>query len=770
MALGDGIRRSILDVDAEERLLLKNAIVELHNRFFAGARTDTPPGGVSFWFKQDEIHQATHVHGGPEFLPWHRELVNRFEALLRMVDSRLSLHYWDWTRDASPLFSPAFMGGGSGDAGDPWLAAGFYVPGADPYRGDSAFDPANKNPADPPRTLTRAYSGGTIPAATDTAIVEAADYQAMRALLEGAHNTSHGLIGGTLSDGHTSFRDPIVFLLHANVDRLFTRWQTDPAHTDRLDPELIYGSESAAMDELVEPWSTGHSIDAFGVEHFIRPWTAPESLGEPHTYKAPSIVTPPRYDTNFADAGRWKTLPYNTPHEVAHAAVLHTGKVLLIPADFNNDGWPTPIWDPGNEVSASFEYPVTNPDYALFCSGHCFLSDGQLFVAGGGGDLHVSVANKGFRFNPKTKEWIRAAGLMVESRWYPTCVALPDKRVLVVCGHGHGDMEVFSEATDTFAEVDGDDKLFPNLYPGLHYTPSDKIFFSRTGWGRATNGVPPANDDSAFFTLTAPTQGSWTDIVPSALNRCKGMSVMILSNRNTEVRVMVVGGADGGNGLNSAEVIDVSNLNAASAWSPTGALPDTNRRRQCNAVLLPDNTVFVAGGVSSATSPCMLYHHDTNSWTKMADIPSIRGYHSIAVLLPSGKVLVAGGTSGEGSQTMDVYSPPYLSSGVRPVISNAATGIRYNQPFFIETPDAPDVTKVVLVRPMAVTHQMDTEQRVIELSFGLDAGHPNRIIANAPGGANALSLAPQGYYMLFVLDGNNVPSVAHWVRLSKYRR
>ena len=175
MALGDGIRRSILDVDAAERLLFKNAIVELHNRYFAGTRTDVPPGGVSHWFKQDEIHQATHVHGGPEFLPWHRELVNRFEIMLRQVDPRLSLHYWDWTRNATPLFTSSFMGNANGDAGAPWSSNGFYVPGADPYRADDPFDLAHNNPVDPPRTLTRNYSGGTLSAGTDTDIVNASD-------------------------------------------------------------------------------------------------------------------------------------------------------------------------------------------------------------------------------------------------------------------------------------------------------------------------------------------------------------------------------------------------------------------------------------------------------------------------------------------------------------------------------------------------------------------------------------------------------------------
>ncbi|MBX3325707.1 MAG: hypothetical protein KF682_07390, partial [Nitrospira sp.] len=69
MALGDGIRRNIASVDPTERALLRDALLELNRRFFPGNRVDPVPGGVSWWFKQDEIHQATHVHGGPGFLP-----------------------------------------------------------------------------------------------------------------------------------------------------------------------------------------------------------------------------------------------------------------------------------------------------------------------------------------------------------------------------------------------------------------------------------------------------------------------------------------------------------------------------------------------------------------------------------------------------------------------------------------------------------------------------------------------------------------------------
>ncbi|HYY81125.1 MAG TPA: hypothetical protein VFD04_18385, partial [Actinomycetes bacterium] len=67
MALGDGIRRNIASVDPTERAMLRDALIELNNRKYPGSRTDPVPGGVTWWFKQDEIHQATHVHGRPEF-------------------------------------------------------------------------------------------------------------------------------------------------------------------------------------------------------------------------------------------------------------------------------------------------------------------------------------------------------------------------------------------------------------------------------------------------------------------------------------------------------------------------------------------------------------------------------------------------------------------------------------------------------------------------------------------------------------------------------
>jgi Common central domain of tyrosinase/FG-GAP-like repeat len=316
MALGDGIRRNIASVDPAERVSLRDALIELNRRFFPGSRTDPIPGGVSWWFKQDEIHQATHVHGGPEFLPWHRELVNRLEEMLRQINPGLSLHYWDWTQDprAIPngnlgggrtgtlnLFTPGFMGyGGSSSAaiGEPWFNAGYYVPAAKFYR------EASGNPADPPRTVVRSVAGSPAASAGDNAIVTAVDYPTMRKLLENVHNAMHGFVN--MGEQHVSFRDPFVFLLHSNVDRLFARWQLDPAHPERLDPNSVYGSEgsNAGLNNSIRPWS--------GAPPTTRPWASPENQQIAKNYKHPTVVSPPRYDMRMVvggfgyEAGGWR--------------------------------------------------------------------------------------------------------------------------------------------------------------------------------------------------------------------------------------------------------------------------------------------------------------------------------------------------------------------------------------------------------------------------------------------------------------------------------
>jgi hypothetical protein len=91
--------------------------------------------------------------------------------------------------------------------------------------------------------------------------------------------------------------------------------------------------------------------------------------------------------------------------------------------------------------------------------------------------------------------------------------------------------------------------------------------------------------------------------------------------------------------------------------------------------------------------------------------------------------------------------------------------VHHGQDFVIESPDAHKIVRVVLVRPMAVTHQTDTEQKVLELPFCHDHGSPRRLTLTAPHGGHPHSLAQQGYYMLFALNRQGVPSVAKWIYL-----
>jgi hypothetical protein len=333
---GRPVRKNIAKISLAERDRFKDVIIKLNQKFYPGSKDDfrpenpgpyRPPGHVSYWFKQDEIHQATHVHGGPAFLPWHRELCNRFEDLLQEIDPKVALHYWDWQTDprASPdgkgnfvnLFTAEFMGSAQGRVGRPLET--FDNNGV----ADASRD-ITKNPADPPGQITRDVNGSDVgmnndPGAPnilqDEVVLSRGDngpiesqFQRMRTALEGSHNIVHTYIGGDLSSMHNSFRDPFVFLLHSDLDRLWASWQRKSGQEWRLDLNRVYGNESntTAQGHVVgiltplEPWA---GIDASGIEDEVkpaRPWATPENeQKKPENQKDSrqlSVVVPPEYD------------------------------------------------------------------------------------------------------------------------------------------------------------------------------------------------------------------------------------------------------------------------------------------------------------------------------------------------------------------------------------------------------------------------------------------------------------------------------------------
>lgn len=151
-------------------------------------------------------------------------------------------------------------------------------------------------------------------------------------------------------------------------------------------------------------------------------------------------------------------------------------------------------------------------------------------------------------------------------------------------------------------------------------------------------------------------------------------------------------------------------------------------------------------------------------WATLAPMRVPRVYHSTALLLPDGRVLSAGGGNGPGGidhPDAEVYSPPYLFKGPRPTIRSAPTSVGYGERFLIWTSQAASVARVTLVRLSSVTHSYNQNQRFNDLSATIERVSGG-VHVRVPASRNE---CPPGHYMLFILDGAGVPSVARIIQI-----
>jgi hypothetical protein len=112
-------------------------------------------------------------------------------------------------------------------------------------------------------------------------------------------------------------------------------------------------------------------------------------------------------------------------------------------------------------------------------------------------------------------------------------------------------------------------------------------------------------------------------------------------------------------------------------------------------------------------------------------------------------------------KSLEIYSPPYLFAGPRPSIVAAPATIAYASTFAVTTnPPPANGWSAALIRPSAVTHSFNMDQRYVRLAVSQSSG--SQLSIAAPASAN---LAPPGYYMLFVVTAAGVPSIAAWVKL-----
>jgi hypothetical protein len=463
--------------------------------------------------------------------------------------------------------------------------------------------------------------------------------------------------------------------------------------------------------------------------------------------------------------GSWDLNPTSSPVKSAHAALLPDGKVLLIegsannPTQFANGTFKTSVWDP---IANTFT-DVPTP-YDMFCSGHAFLANGKLIVAGGlAGYTPILGSPHTYQFNYQTEQYEPLPD-MASGHWYPTVVSNGDGTVLAVAGINENGQtvskyQVFNPTTSTWSTEQDSASPFP-YYPALTLTVDGRLFYSGVNVFGAI-GPPGLWDAKANTFSTVPG-------LPSPDSRDQGASVLLPPAQDQ--KVMVIGGGTQNLPTDTTAIVDLKQASPSFVSGPAISTP----KQYVSAVILPDRTVFQTNGAGQNwgyhTDPrypyvyrSQVYHPDTNTWEDAANATVGRAYHSEAILLPDGRVATFGSQSSnqdanQWEQRIELYKPWYWDK-TRPVISvdptQAQVPLGGSFGFSSNTP----LKWVELVRPSSATHMTDSEQRLVDVPFTQD---PTTNSVTATVDPNKY-LVPPGYYMLFGVDANNVPSVARWV-------
>jgi hypothetical protein len=222
------------------------------------------------WFIQQHAAIQYYAHMGPSFLPWHRYFLFLFEQALRKLSPNVTVPYWDWTVDRSPDASPwteVFLGGdgqvgpdGPGEVTTgpfayrrgnwrcvgpnlpvPYLTRNFGPPSGVaglPTAADVEFCMGLSTYDQPPwneiSSGFRPFVEGWVPAAT----------------APNMHNRVHTWVGGNMTV-LSSPNDPVFFLHHANLDRLWSDWQD--GHPDGYQPKSG-GPAGQNQGDVMYPW------------------------------------------------------------------------------------------------------------------------------------------------------------------------------------------------------------------------------------------------------------------------------------------------------------------------------------------------------------------------------------------------------------------------------------------------------------------------------------------------------------------------------------
>ncbi|MGZ4682969.1 MAG: galactose oxidase-like domain-containing protein [Acidimicrobiales bacterium] len=527
----------------------------------------------------------------------------------------------------------------------------------------------------------------------------------------------------------------------------------------------------------------------------------------------PSVSDGWTTSTTLRTADGW----YATP---VHATLLPDGRVLFTGIARNADpptatttqrrvSWVMPIQALGSPMTAStvitevrepvtYDVPLTSTAFTyddLICSGQTLTADGKVVTAGGtrasktnaSSTLYVAGLPTETKFDGTT--WNQYPGSMLATgangspdRWYPTVTRLPDTKLLVTGG--------YEDVAPTPSPIPAVETLDPNtgartLFSDRSTTPASitnrdytHVFVLPTA--TSANDLLMIGEQSVAVEASTVAPGRYSVMTgrpgyTGAAGLNWGTSSLMLPIRTTDSQwgyhngaVMIASGNMGSAYQHRADIFDP----ITGAWKTSLDL-QVNRHHP-SSVNLPDGRVLLVNGHDMAGDPQVKQaeYIDPAQNFKVslgtANEGVVRGYHSIALLMPDGRVLVGGGRDQDTNASLEkpsfqFYLPDYLTKP-RPVISSAPSQLNFASLVGITT-TGPPPSEVVLVGLGSMTHSFDSNQRYVQLPIGLNstnASGASLVIAGAPANSH---VAPPGYYMLFVLDANRVPSVAKIVHV-----
>jgi tyrosinase len=240
------IRKSAISLNTGERTRLINAFAQLNNQGM-GRFADFRAAHV--FESQDE------AHGFPAFLPWHRAYILDLERELQIIEPSVALPYWRCDQAAAALFTPSYFGRGNNtssvilDPGHPFL---FWK--TDNDVGIVRQPGFNINGVSP-QVLSQALTLALGPSFAQFRTLES------KFPNPDPHGMAHTSFAGPIRAIRTAAKDPLFFLLHCNVDRLWAVWQRQNgryniADGDTYQPAPLAGHRIGHnLGDTMWPWN-----------------------------------------------------------------------------------------------------------------------------------------------------------------------------------------------------------------------------------------------------------------------------------------------------------------------------------------------------------------------------------------------------------------------------------------------------------------------------------------------------------------------------------